>query len=225
MSAAAPHLYVHVPFCGHRCGYCDFVTVTGNEHLQARYVDALVAEIGQVEGPIQTVFIGGGTPTLLADEPLARLLAGLPRAAEVTIECNPETVTPTKAQVLVEGGVTRVSVGAQSFTQELLDTLERRAQPETVRRAVGMLRDAGIQNLNLDLMFGVPGQDESSLGHDLDMALSLRPDHISYYELEAKPGTRFTHAHGPALERVAEAMEHFYEVVVATLRASGYQLV
>jgi oxygen-independent coproporphyrinogen-3 oxidase len=222
-AVAASHLYVHVPFCAHRCGYCDFVTVTGNEHLQARYVDALLTEIATVTHPIQTVFIGGGTPTLLADELLARLLAGVPRADEITIECNPETVTSAKAQVLVEGGVTRVSLGAQSFTRELLETLERRAQPETVRRAVGMLREAGVQNLNLDLMFGVPGQDEVSLSHDLDQALSLSPDHISYYELEAKPGTRFTHAHGPALERAAEAMEHYYEVVVATLRAAGYQ--
>jgi oxygen-independent coproporphyrinogen-3 oxidase len=199
------------------------VTVTGNEHLQVRYVDALLTEIAAVNAPIQTVFIGGGTPTLLADDLLARLLAGLPHAGEVTIECNPETVTPAKARVLVEGGVTRVSLGAQSFTRELLETLERRAQPETVRRAVGMLRAAGIQNLNLDLMFGVPGQDGVSLQHDLDQALSLSPDHISYYELEAKPGTRFTHTHGAALQRAAEAMEHFYGVVVATLRASGYQ--
>ena len=223
MSAEAGHLYVHVPFCAHRCGYCDFVTVTGNEHLQARYVDALLTQIRAAGGPVETVFIGGGTPTLLADDLLARLLAGLPDAGEITIECNPETVTPAKARVLVEGGVTRVSVGAQSFTGELLETLERRAQPDTVRSAVAMLRAGGVQNLNLDLMFGVPGQTGADLQHDLDSALSLSPDHISYYELEAKPGTRFTHRHGAALARVADQMEHYYEVVVETLRGAGYR--
>ena len=156
MSSRIDHLYVHVPFCAHRCGYCDFVTVTGNEHLQARYVGALLAEMPAFESPLATVFIGGGTPTLLDDVQLARLLAGLPSAGEITIECNPETVTPAKAQVLVEGGVTRVSVGAQSFNATHLKTLERLAQPGTVRLAVRRLRAAGISNLNLDLMFGVP---------------------------------------------------------------------
>ncbi len=217
------HLYVHVPFCAHRCGYCDFVTVTGNEHLQARYVDALLAEMSAVASPLETVFIGGGTPTLLDDVQLARLLGGLPSAGEITIECNPETVTPAKAQVLVEGGVTRVSVGAQSFNAEHLRTLERLAQPDTVRLAVRRLRAAGISNLNLDLMFGVPGQSEADLRLDLDNVLSLEPQHISYYELEAKPGTRFTHRHGAALELVADSMEHFYQVVVGTLRAAGYR--
>jgi oxygen-independent coproporphyrinogen-3 oxidase len=217
------HLYVHVPFCAHRCGYCDFVTVTGKQDLQERYVEALVRELGGVDAQVDTVFIGGGTPTLLPDPLLARLLAGLPAAGEITIECNPETVTAEKAQVIVEGGVTRVSVGAQSFTPELLKTLERRAQPDTVRDAVAVLRHAGVSNLNLDLMFGVPGQSAEDLRHDLDQALSLNPDHISYYELEAKPGTRFTHAHGAELTRVAEQMEHYYEVVVETLRGAGYR--
>ncbi len=176
-----------------------------------------------VESPLATVFIGGGTPTLLDDVQLARLLAGLPSAGEITIECNPETVTPAKAQVLVEGGVTRVSVGAQSFNATHLKTLERLAQPDTVRLAVRRLRAAGISNLNLDLMFGVPGQSEADLKLDLDNVLSLEPQHISYYELEAKPGTRFTHRHGAALELVADSMEHFYEVVVGTLRAAGYR--
>jgi oxygen-independent coproporphyrinogen-3 oxidase len=217
------HLYVHVPFCAHRCGYCDFVTVTGHEDLRARYVDALVAELGRVDAVPGTIFVGGGTPSILADRELARLLAALPPAAELTVECNPETITPAKARVLVEGGVTRVSLGAQSFHPHLLDVLERRARPAQITAAVGILRDAGVQSLNLDLIFGVPGQSGVDLRADLVDVLALGPDHVSAYELEAKPGTRFTHRYGRELERQAEAMEAYYEEVVGTLRGAGYR--
>ncbi|HSD02584.1 MAG TPA: radical SAM family heme chaperone HemW [Gaiellales bacterium] len=217
------HLYVHVPFCAHRCGYCDFVTVTGHEDLRGRYVDALLAELERAGVAPETVFVGGGTPSILPDRDLARLLAALPPAAEVTVECNPETVTPAKAQVLVEGGVTRVSLGAQSFRPHLLEVLERRARPPQIAAAVAILRGAGIQSLNLDLIFGVPGQTGDDLSADLDDLLALEPDHVSAYELEAKPGTRFTHRYGRELERQGEAMEAYYEEVVATLRAAGYR--
>jgi oxygen-independent coproporphyrinogen-3 oxidase len=217
------HLYVHVPFCAHRCGYCDFVTVTGREDERARYVAALAAELERADVAPETIFVGGGTPSILADRDLARLLAALPPAAEVTVECNPETVTPAKARVLVEGGVTRVSLGAQSFRPHLLEVLERRARPEQIVAAVRVLRDAGIQSLNLDLIFGVPGQSGADLRADLDALVALGPDHVSAYELEAKPGTRFTHRHGRELERQAEAMEDYYEEVVGALRAAGYR--
>jgi oxygen-independent coproporphyrinogen-3 oxidase len=214
---------VHVPFCAHRCGYCDFVTVTGREDERARYVAALAAEVELADVAPETIFVGGGTPSILADRDLARLLAALPPAAEVTVECNPETVTPAKAQVLVEGGVTRVSLGAQSFRPHLLEVLERRARPEQIVAAVRVLRDAGIQSLNLDLIFGVPGQSGADLRADLEALVALGPDHVSAYELEAKPGTRFTHRHGRELERQAEAMEDYYEEVVGALRAAGYR--
>jgi oxygen-independent coproporphyrinogen III oxidase len=217
------HLYVHVPFCAHRCGYCDFVTVTGHEDLRGRYVEAIIAELERAGAAPETVFVGGGTPSILADADLARLLAALPQADEITVECNPETITPAKAQVLVEGGVTRVSLGAQSFRRHLLEALERRVRPAQIAAAVGTLREAGIESLNLDLIFGVPGQTGDDLRADLDDLLALRPDHVSAYELEAKPGTRFTHRYGRELDRQAEAMEAYYEEVVATLRAAGYR--
>jgi oxygen-independent coproporphyrinogen-3 oxidase len=225
-SARVEHLYVHVPFCAHRCGYCDFVTVTGGEALHARYLDALIAELAQrarlVPAPA-TIFVGGGTPSLLSPPLLRRLLAALPAAAELTVECNPETVSERAGEALAAGGVTRVSLGAQSFRTQLLGTLERRARPDQIRQAAERLRAAGISNLNLDLMFGVPGQSTDDLLADIDDACSLEPDHISYYELEAKPGTRFTHAHGDELERQAERMEAYYELVVEGLRAAGYR--
>ena len=223
MAAGVEHLYLHVPFCAHRCGYCDFVTVTGREPLHARYVDALLADIARERPAPSTIFVGGGTPSLLADELLARLLGGLPATAELTVECNPETITEAKAQVLVEGGVTRVSLGAQSFRRRLLTVLERRAGAADVRRAVSILRSAGVKSLNLDLIFGVPGETDRDLRRDLEDLLALEPDHISSYELEAKPGTRFTHRHGAELRRQAERLEHHYGRVVETLRGAGYR--
>jgi oxygen-independent coproporphyrinogen-3 oxidase len=154
---------------------------------------------------------------------LARLLAALPAAAETTVEANPETVTPALAALLREHGVNRVSLGAQSFQSHLLETLERRARPEDVRRAVGVLRDAGFDNVSLDLIYGIPGQTRADLERDLAEAVALAPEHLSAYELEAKPGTRFTQAHGAELERQAEAMEDYFERVVAALTEAGYR--
>ena len=219
----ARHLYVHVPFCAHRCGYCDFVTVTGREAVHAEYVDALMAELRRHDVAPETIYIGGGTPSLLDDELLRRLLEALPAAVDVTIECNPETVTPSKARVLREGGVTRISLGAQSLRPHLLETLERRARPETVIAAVELLRAAGHDNLNLDLMFGVPGQSAADLRADIEAVLAIGPQHISWYELEAKPGTRFAVHHGAELKRQSEALEDHYETVVAALRGAGYR--
>src|SRR4029453_10562971 len=143
-------LYVHLPFCSHRCGYCDFVTVTGHDDEHGGYVDALLAELAlerrHLAGDVDTVFLGGGTPTFTEPAALARLLSGLPAAAETTVEANPETMTPGLAALLREHGVHRVSLGAQSFQPHLLETLERRARPEDVRGAVQTLRDAGSDN-------------------------------------------------------------------------------
>ena len=221
------HLYVHLPFCAHRCGYCDFVTVVGRRGEHGSYVDALLAELALeravLADRVETIFLGGGTPTFTEPAELARLLAALPAAEELTVEANPETVTPELARLLRDGGVNRISLGAQSFRGELLSVLERRARPDDVRRSVHTLRDAGFDNISLDLIYGIPGQSPSDLDRDLAEALALEPEHLSCYELEAKPGTRFTHAHGDALARQAEAMEGYFEQVVETLTAAGYR--
>lgn len=221
------HLYVHLPFCAHRCGYCDFVTVTGRGGSHGAYVDALLAEL-ELERPLlapelETVYLGGGTPTSTGLPELVRLLEALPAAEEVTVEANPETVVPELAQALRAAGVTRVSLGAQSFQPRLLAVLERQAGPDDVRGAVQTLRDARIDNISLDLLYGIPGQTAADLDADLDHALALAPEHLSCYELEAKPGTRFTHAHGAALTRQAAAMEGYFERVVARLTEAGYR--
>ena len=223
----AQHLYVHLPFCVHRCGYCDFVTVVRREDQHGAYVDAVLAELGResdsLADVVDTVFIGGGTPTFTEPDALRRVLAALPPAAEVTVEANPETVTPELAVLLREGGVNRISLGAQTFAPRLLTVLERVAGPDDVRRAVHTLRDASFDNVSLDLVYGIPGQEPSDLDADLAEALALAPEHLSLYELEAKPGTRFTHAWGDELVRQSEAMEGYFERVVETLTAAGYR--
>jgi oxygen-independent coproporphyrinogen-3 oxidase len=225
--SGAKHLYVHLPFCAHRCGYCDFVTAVGRRGDHARYVDALLAELelerDKLAPRVETIFLGGGTPTFTEPVALERLLAALPDADEVTVEANPETICPETACLLQQNRVNRVSIGAQSFHMHLLDVLERRAGPQDVRHAVHVLREAGFDNLSLDLVYGIPGQSASDLERDLAEALALEPEHLSAYELEAKPGTRFTHAHGAELERQAESMESYFELVVETLTAAGYR--
>jgi putative oxygen-independent coproporphyrinogen III oxidase len=221
------HLYVHLPFCAHRCGYCDFVTLVGETGQHGRYVDAVLAELALERGILaerpETIFVGGGTPTFAEPGALAHLLGALPAAGEVTVEANPETVTSELGALLRQGGVTRLSLGAQSFQPHLLEVLERRADPAAVRAAVHTLRDAGFDNISLDLLYGIPGQSAADLDADLAQALALAPEHLSYYELEAKPGTRFTHAWGDELARQSDAMEGYFDRVVETLLAAGYR--
>ncbi|HEY4346566.1 MAG TPA: radical SAM family heme chaperone HemW [Gaiellaceae bacterium] len=223
----AQHLYVHLPFCSSRCGYCDFVTVVGRNGDHGEYVESLLTELelesGSLAAGLETIFLGGGTPTFTDPLALVRMLDALPGAVEFTSEANPETVTPELALLLRSHGVNRVSIGAQSFEPRLLAVLDRVAGPDAVRRAFYHLRDAGFDNISLDLIYGIPGQSPADLEHDLAEALALEPEHLSAYELEAKPGTRFTHAHGDELKRQAESMESYFELVVETLTGAGYR--
>ena len=227
VAGGAAHLYVHVPFCAQRCGYCDFVTAVGRHGEHGPYVDALLRELELQRGlllpELETVYLGGGTPTYLEPSALRRLLGALPAAIEVTVEANPETATPELAALLVEHGVNRVSLGAQTFQRELLATLERRVDPQTVSESLQTLRAAGLDNVSLDLIYGIPGQSADQLARDLERIADLAPEHVSAYELEAKPGTRFTHAHGAELERQSEALEDYMELVTRTLRSEGYR--
>ncbi len=240
------HLYVHYPFCASRCGYCDFYSQTDALGLAAAYTEALkvelaaecaAARIGMCSGAVEgievfcggfdTVYLGGGTPTLLGAELLGDFLGSLQGVlrpgAEVTVEANPSTVSAELAEGLVAAGVNRVSLGVQSFSPELRRRLGRVGPVEDVEGAAGRLRAAGIDNLSLDLMFSLPGQTPADLDRDLGLALGLEPEHISAYELTVKEGSGFQRRWKSELDAAASAGRGFYEAVVDTLTEAGFR--
>ena len=194
-------VYVHVPFCVVKCGYCDFnsYTVEGVLPLD-RYLDGLHAELDLVPLPetALSVFFGGGTPTYLDEDRLQRLFAitgrrlDLRGCDEVTMEANPESVTLAKATLAFDAGVNRISIGAQSFEPRYLKFLDRAHDADQTRRAFAAFREAGFENISLDLMFSIPGQTVAEWERDLRAAIALGPDHLSCYNLTYEPGTRLT---------------------------------
>ncbi len=231
-------LYLHVPFCFHKCHYCDFYSLVepaGRPDRQQAFTDALIAELSHHVGMYRpkptTLFVGGGTPTLLRADLWRKLLDAMHRSGvmqhvtEFTVEANPETVTPELLNVLAGGGVNRVSMGAQSFNIDQLKTLERWHDPDTVPKAVAMLRDAGITNFNLDLIFAIPGQTLGTLDHDLDQALALNPTHLSCYSLIFEPNTPLTQKMKMGrISPVGEELERdMYARVIQRLDAAGFE--
>ncbi|MGE0142469.1 MAG: radical SAM family heme chaperone HemW [Planctomycetota bacterium] len=193
-------LYVHVPFCVVKCGYCDFNSYeVADEQVHDRFLDALDRELEmrwKHKRPI-SIFVGGGTPTYLSASRFARLWEVLSAhveiapSIEVTVECNPESLSAEKARVARSFGANRASVGAQSFDERFLRQLDRPHDAESVRRAVSVLRDAGFDNISIDMIHSLPGQTIDEWMHDIDRAIELQPDHISCYALTIEKGTRF----------------------------------
>ncbi|KIQ62080.1 coproporphyrinogen III oxidase [Kitasatospora griseola] len=202
--------YLHVPYCASRCGYCDFNTYTATElrssgtvASQDTYADNVIAEIrlarrvlGDADLPVQTVFLGGGTPTLLPARDLVRMLAalreefGLAEGAEVTTEANPESVDPAYLAELREGGYNRISFGMQSARPHVLQILDRHHTPGRPEACVAEARAAGFEHVNLDLIYGTPGESDQDWQASLDAAIGARPDHVSAYSLIVEDGTR-----------------------------------
>jgi oxygen-independent coproporphyrinogen III oxidase len=229
-------LYVHVPFCVRKCTYCDFATYAGREAEIPRYVDAVIGEIerrGDETGhpKADTIFLGGGTPSLLAPHQLTRLLNALYEAfpleegAEITCECNPETLTKPFAQAAHKAGVNRLSMGAQASQGSLLRLLGRIHDWERVIAAVGIAREAGFDNFNLDLMFGLPSQTIADVGETLQAAIGLSPTHLSCYGLIVEEGTPICRdiAVGKLALPEEEVDRDMYEHARQTLAARGYQ--
>jgi putative oxygen-independent coproporphyrinogen III oxidase len=190
--AARSGVYVHIPFCAARCDYCDFATWTDRAHLVDAYVDACVRDLEQrALTPADTVFFGGGTPSLLPAHQLTRILDAIPRVvdAEVTVECNPDSVDLDKFRAYVDAGVNRVSFGVQSMRPHVLALLNRTHDPDNVARAVDAALAAGIERYNLDLIYGTPGESLDDWASTLDAALALEPGHVSAYALTVEPGT------------------------------------
>lgn len=189
-------VYVHIPFCAQRCGYCDFATWTDRGHLVEAYVDACVRDVDRLRRsgaarPATSVFFGGGTPSLLPASSLLRILASIERVpgCEVTVECNPDSVDARKLAEYRAGGVTRISLGVQSMAPHVLAYLERTHDPANVERAVAWARAAGFEHLNLDLIYGTPGETVDDWRATLERAVALGPDHVSAYALTVEPGT------------------------------------
>lgn len=235
-------VYLHVPFCRVRCGYCDFNTYTATELRgvsQSDYADHAVAEVGfaaralAVSGvpqrPVSTVFLGGGTPTLLPAADLGAMLGavrdawGLAPGAEVTTEANPDSVDADDLRRLADAGFTRVSFGMQSAVRHVLATLERTHDPERIPLVVDAAREAGLQ-VSLDLIYGTPGESLADWERSLDTALACAPDHLSAYSLIVEPGTKLARqiTSGQVPEPDEDLQADMYEVADARLAGAGY---
>ena len=226
-------LYVHMPWCVRKCPYCDFNSHVAPESIpQEQYIDALIEDLAidaaAAQGrAIATVFFGGGTPSLFAPEQVARFLeaarARIPFApdAEITLEANPGTIEHGRFSGYRDAGVNRVSLGAQTFDAAHLQTLGRIHGSGDIARAVDEVVRAGIENFNLDLMYGLPAQSEQQALADLDAALALEPAHISHYQLTLEPGTVFYHRPPPLPD--SEAIWQMQLDCQARLAAHGYE--
>ncbi len=223
---AWPHVYVHVPFCGRRCSYCDFSIAVRRSVPVSEYIDAVVAEmatrgIARQEAPPRSLYLGGGTPSKLGPDGIARLLHEIgvrlgvekfstnPDDLELTLEVNPEDVSPAAARAWAAAGVNRVSLGVQSFEPKALEWMHRQHSADDVVAAVRSIREAGIAELSLDLIFAIPEMLGRSWTNDLNRVLELEPDHLSLYGLTVEAATPL--GKWVARQTVSEAPEERYE--------------
>jgi putative oxygen-independent coproporphyrinogen III oxidase len=228
-------VYVHIPFCKHRCHYCDFNTYEGQDALHGEYVDALVRSIerwspGREVPEATSVFFGGGTPTLLSVEQLARVLGaverrvGLARGAEVTIEANPETVNEAVFGGLLGAGFNRFSIGVQSLAPHVLAGLGRTHSSQGALDAAAAARQAGVEDLNLDLIYGSPWETDGDWDRTLAGVVAAAPDHLSVYALTVEEGTPLHTlvATGRVPDPDPDVQASRYEVALEVLGAAGY---
>ncbi len=238
-------LYIHIPFCVRKCAYCDFLSAPADQDTIGRYMECLEKQLVRQAASfknrvIDTVFIGGGTPTILRIEQLSRLLAAvqehfaLAAGAEITVEANPGTITAGKARALADGGVNRVSLGLQSASERELRLLGRIHTYDDFLRSYGLVREAGIRNVNVDLMSALPGQTITSYEKTLHQVLSLHPEHISAYSLIIEEGTPFYEQYRadeklrdegeePHVLPSEESERAMYELTGALLADYGYE--
>jgi oxygen-independent coproporphyrinogen-3 oxidase len=224
--------YVHIPFCAHHCGYCDFAVAIGKDHLRAKYLQALDKELSTLGRPqhVRTLFFGGGTPSQLTAPQLANLLDTtlrwllLETGHEFSIEANPNSLDDEKMRVLADHGVNRVSLGVQSFQGEVLRVLERDHAPADVPRAMDCARRR-VGNISVDLIFGVPGQTIGQWENDLRAALALEPTHIATYGLTYEKGTRlWKQQQAGDVQRLDEYIElAMYTMAMDMLEAAGFE--
>jgi putative oxygen-independent coproporphyrinogen III oxidase len=236
MTAEPAGIYVHIPFCLTRCGYCDFNAYAGLDHLAPRYLRALMAEASlarrdwdRVE--IASVFLGGGTPTMQTPGDLATLLGHLRETfpvasdAEITTEANPDTVDAPSLHAIREAGYERLSMGAQSFDPVVLASLERLHSPDSVRAAFAAARSVGYENVNLDLIYGANGETVDSWERTVRETVALAPEHVSAYALTVEPATPLGRAvaSGATPEPDPDLQADMFVLACELLRAAGYR--
>ena len=228
-------VYVHIPFCASRCSYCDFFSTLQLEQTGADYVEAVIAEAllrrEELHGEtVRTLYLGGGTPSQLPLPLLSRLAAGLGECfdlsgvEEFTVEANPDDVTAAWCEALPPLGVNRVSMGVQTFEDDILRLIGRRHTSSQVVDAVARLRDTGIDNISIDLIYGLPGQTIASWTDSVERALALTPQHISAYGLTYEEGTRlwWQRERGEVTEVPEEQCLEMYRILVQSLQRAGY---
>lgn len=225
-------IYIHIPFCATKCIYCDFFSVAVTAEKRSAYLAALSKEydarLGELQGEeVGTLYIGGGTPSLLSVDEIAGLVSMpvLSADAEVTVEVNPDDVTPDFVDGLKRAGVNRVSMGVQSFCDEELEFLRRRHNAAQAKAAVATLCDGGIANLSIDLIYGIPGQSVESWTKSLEEAVALNTPHVSAYSLTYEEGTRLTRMRdrGDFSELDDDLTVALFEQLAATLHDAGYE--
>lgn len=230
-------LYIHIPFCRQKCFYCDFPSFAGRERYEADYTDALCRELA-VQGVLyrekwgspRTIYMGGGTPSLLPIGLLAKILQAIADVfgdaadREFTVECNPGTVDAAKLRALRAGGVNRLSFGVQTFDDTLLKKIGRIHTGAQAREAMALARTAGFQNVSMDLIYGLPGESLSELERDLEAMVALEPEHISIYGLQLEEGTAFAKMQemGRLMLPDDDTVERMYDTMTAFLPAHGY---
>ena len=215
-------VYLHIPFCRHRCDYCAFATWTDRDHVIDDYLAALRRDIKRAElSPVTSVFVGGGTPTRVPAADLASVLGAIPvvEGAEVTIECNPDDVTEEMMRTYAAAGVNRVSIGVQSMVESVLASLGRTHVPANVERAVEAVKAAGINNFNLDIIYGGAGESLADWRATLDGVLALEPPHVSAYALTVEAGTPL--AEDPTRHPDDDDLADKYELADDLLSAAG----
>jgi len=225
-------VYVHIPFCAHRCDYCDFATWTDRAHLIDDYVDACVADVERrsARGDVplaSSAFFGGGTPSMVPAAQLARIVDVIPRraGAEVTVECNPDSIDLDALRTLRSAGVNRISIGVQSMVAPVLVALGRTHDPDNVVRAVDAVRTAGIERLNLDLIYGAVGETADDWRSTVERAIALEPEHVSAYALTVEAGTRLGLDIASGARRAPDDDDQADKYVIADemLGAAGYE--
>ncbi|HUV12509.1 MAG TPA: radical SAM family heme chaperone HemW [Acidobacteriota bacterium] len=227
-------VYVHIPFCMRKCPYCDFVSRAVDRSQRIQYLEALSHEIASSpwhDSQARTLFVGGGTPSELTGDEIEKVTEALSTTfsfapdAEWTIECNPATVSPPSCDRLLELGFNRVSIGVQSFDDRHLTRLGRIHSAQDAIETYQLFRDAGFENINLDLIFGVPGQTPEEWLSDLETAIDLHPEHLSLYSLTVEPGTEFGRLRDQGLLEMADqdVMGDMYEAAMDTTDRAGYE--